>query len=108
MENIPFSKWLEIDLRTAKILEVEEIDGKDKLYKLSLEVGKEKRILVAGIKEFYSKDELVGKTIILFANLEPKKFGEIESQGMLLAADKQGKPFLLTIEEETESGLKVM
>ncbi|MBI2597749.1 MAG: hypothetical protein HYW50_00975 [Candidatus Diapherotrites archaeon] len=109
MATVPFSKWLELDLRTAKIIEVHDIEGKDKLYRLELEVGKEKRTLVAGLKDSYSKEELAGKTVVLFSNLEPKKIAGIESQGMLLAAtDKLGKPIILTTDKKLESGLKIM
>ncbi len=109
MEKVPFSKWLEIELKTAKIIDVQDIEGKDKLFRLTLELGEEQRTLVAGIKKFYSKEELIGKTIILFANLEPKKFGDIESNGMLLAAtDSVGRPILLTTDKETKSGCKIM
>ena len=107
METVPFSKWLELDLRTAKILEVHDIEKKDKLYKLTIEIGKEKRELVAGIKQHYSKEELIGKTIVVFTNLEPKNFAGIESKGMLLAADQEGKPVLLVPDKKVNSGEKI-
>ena len=81
-----FSDWEKIDLRVAEILEVEEIKGADKLFKLKIDLGTETRIIVAGMKPYYSKQELEGKRIIVFTNLEPKKLRGIESQGMLLAA----------------------
>lgn len=109
MPTIPFSKWLEIELKTAKIVSAEDIAGKDKLFKLTLEIGKETRTLVAGLKPMYSKEELVGKTVVLFSNLEPKTIAGIESKGMILAAaDKLGKPILLTTDKESESGAKIM
>ena len=87
MEGIAtFSDWEKIDLHVAEILEVEEIKGADKLYKLKIDLGTETRTLVAGLKQYYSKQELEGKRIIVFINLEPKKLKGIESQGMLLAA----------------------
>ena len=110
-EIIPFSEWQKIDLRTAKILDVEEIDKADKLYKLSIDLGKElgKRTLVAGIKKHYKKEELKGKTIIVFTNLEPRKLKGIESQGMLLAAvsSDERDVFLLQPEKEIELGSRV-
>ena len=81
-----FSDWGKIDLRVAEILEVEEIKGADKLFKLKIDLGTETRTLVAGIKQYYTKQELEGKRIIVFTNLEPKTLRGIESQGMLLAA----------------------
>jgi len=81
-----FSDWEKIDLRVAEILEVEEIKGADKLFKLKIDLGTETRTIVAGIKPYYTKQELEGKRIIVFTNLEPKTLKGIESQGMLLAA----------------------
>ena len=81
-----FSDWEKIDLRVAEILEVEEIKGADKLFKLKIDLGTETRIIVAGMKPYYTKQELEGKRIIVFTNLEPKTLKGIESQGMVLAA----------------------
>jgi len=104
---VSFSDWEKIELKTAKILGVEDIEGKDKLYKLKISLGEEERTLVAGIKPFYEKEELEGKTIIVVANLEPAKIAGIESQGMLLAVeDKDGKYSLLTTDREVEAGKK--
>lgn len=97
-----------VQLRTAKIVHVEDIPNKDKLYKLTLEVGNETRTLVAGVKVWYAKEDLLGKTIAIVANLEPKKLGGVESQGMLLAAlDNEGKFSLLVAEREVKSGTEV-
>src|SRR3989344_4136192 len=87
-ETIKFSDWQKLDLRTGKILNIEDVEGADKLYKLSVDLGKElgKRTIVAGIKEHYKKEQLKNKTCIIFTNLEPRKIRGIESQGMLLAA----------------------
>jgi methionyl-tRNA synthetase len=84
-ENISFSDWEKLDLRNAEVLEVEDIDGADKLYKLKIDLGTETRTLVAGLKQNYTKDELIGKRIIVFTNLEPKTIKGIESKGMILA-----------------------
>ena len=88
---VNFSDWEKIDLRVAQILEVEEIEGADKLWKLTVDIGDEigKRVICAGIKEHYSKEELKDKKIIVFTNLAPRKMKGIESQGMLLAAVKE-------------------
>ena len=86
-----FSDWEKLDLRVAEIKKVEEIKGADKLYKLTLDVGElRERIICAGIKKYYSKDELIGKKIIYFSNLKPRILKGIESQGMLLAASTNG------------------
>ncbi|MEK6902016.1 MAG: hypothetical protein AABX02_00315 [archaeon] len=98
-----------IQLRTAKITSVEPVMGKDKLYKIEIEVGAEKRTIVSGIRGWYpNPEELVGKTIAIVANLEPKKLGGIVSQGMLLAAlDDEGKFSLLVAEKEVKSGAEI-
>ena len=93
---IEFKDWRKIDLRVGKILEVEEIVGADKLYKLTVDVGKEigKKTICAGIKEYYKKSDLEGMKIVVFTNLQPRKMRGIESEGMLLAAvssNKEGK-----------------
>ena len=74
-------------MRVGEIIEVEDIEGADKLFKLKISVGElGEHVICAGIKPYYSKEELVGKKIILLANLAPQKIKGIESQGMLLAA----------------------
>ena len=83
---IEFKDWKKLDFRVGKILEVEDIKGADKLYKLRIDIGEEKRTLVAGLKEFYSKEQLKNKICIVFTNLEPKTLRGVQSQGMLLAA----------------------
>jgi methionyl-tRNA synthetase len=110
-ETIKFSDWEKIDLRIAKILKVEDVEGADKLYKLEIDAGKElgKRTILAGIKQHYEKEELKGKNIIIVANLEPRKLKGIESQGMLLAAvsDNHDKISLLMPDKKTEAGTKI-
>ena len=111
MEGIvTFDDWSKLDLRVGTIKKVEDIEGADKLYKLEVETGKgDKRTICAGIKEYYSKDDLKGKQIIVVVNLEPRKMRGIESQGMLLAAssDDHKKVVLVSPEKKVDSGLKV-
>lgn len=110
-ETIPFSEWEKLDLRVGKILKIEDIENADKLYKLTVDLGKElgKRTVCAGLKSYYSKDELKGKKIILFVNLAPRKLKGIESQGMILASvnEKENKVILLSPEKDIEIGSKV-
>lgn len=98
-----------IQLRTAKIVAVERIPSKDKLLKLTLEVGNETRTIVSGIRTFFPDENvLVGKMIAIVANLEPKKLGGVLSEGMLLAAlDDEGKFSLLVAENDVKSGAEV-
>ena len=109
MEIIKFSDWEKLDLRTGKIIEVKDIENTDKLYKLLLDLGKEKRTLVAGLKPYYKKEELQGKRCIVFTNLEPRRIRGIESQGMILAASSEdkNKVRLLQPDEEIKEGSRV-
>ena len=105
-EEIDYEDFSKLDIRIAQIKKVEDIDGADKLYKLILDVGNEigERTICAGIKEFYSIEELEGKLIVVIVNLAPRKLKGIESQGMLLAADEDGKPTLLSPEKDVKIG----
>ena len=108
-EIVDFSDWSKLDLRVAQIKEVEDIEGVDKLYKLTVDVGSEigERIVCAGLKEFYSKEDLKDKKIILFVNLTPRKMRGIESQGMLLAATGKNNVILISPEKDVELGARV-
>ncbi len=108
MDNITFDDFAKIDLRVAEIKSCEEIEGADKLYKLDIDVGEE-RTIVAGIKQHYAKDELIGKKIVIVANLEPRKLRGILSHGMLLAASNEDKSsvVLLTPDKDIPNGSKV-
>ena len=102
---ITFDDFKKIELKVGEILEVEEVSGADKLYKLKVNTGEE-RTLVAGIKKYYSKGELIGKKIIVICNLEERKLKGITSEGMLLAASNEDKEnvVLLTVEKDIENG----
>ncbi len=106
---VSFEDWQKLDLRVGKILEVEDIEGADKLYKFLVDVGDEKRIICAGIKEFYSKEELKNKKVIVFTNLAFRKMRGVESQGMILAAcnEDESKVILVTPEKDIEVGCRV-
>ncbi|MBT4165741.1 methionine--tRNA ligase subunit beta [archaeon] len=86
MDNVKFEDWMKLDLRVAEILEADEVEGADKLVKLKVDMGTESRVLMAGLKKHYSKDDLIGKRVIVFANLEPRVIRGVESKGMVLAA----------------------
>lgn len=106
--EISFDDFKKLDLRVAEIVEAEKIEKSNKLIKLQIMVGGEKRQIVAGVSKYYTPEELVGKSIIVVANLKPAKLmGEL-SQGMMLAAknDEQGL-CLLTTEKPMNSGSEV-
>lgn len=108
---VAFSDWSKVDLRVGKIIKVEEIEGADKLWKLTVDLGSEigKRTICAGIKEYYNKDELKGKKIVVVVNLQPRKMRGIESQGMLLAActENEEEVILVSPEKDIIVGSKV-
>ncbi len=94
MENIiQFEDFAKVDLQVGEIKNVEEIAGADKLWKLNVDLGEiGERVICAGIKEYYSKEDLMNKKIIVVVNLAPRKMRGIESQGMLLAASDKFTP----------------
>ncbi len=107
--TINYADFSKLDLRVAQIKEVEDIEGADKLYKLMVDIGDENRTICAGIKPYYSAEELTGKKIILLTNLEPRTLRGVTSQGMLLAAlsDNGKKVILLTVDSDIEVGSRV-
>jgi methionyl-tRNA synthetase len=104
--NIKFEDFAKVELKVAQIKKVEEIEGADKLYKLTLDDGAGERIICAGIKQFYKIEELKNKKIIIVANLAPRKLRGIESRGMLLAASNRDhtQVSLITPDSEIEVG----
>ena len=107
--TVNFNDWEKLDLRVGEILEIEDIPGADKLYKLKIDLGTETRTVVAGLKKNYTKDELEGKRVILFCNLEPRKLKGIESKGMILAAvnDDHSEVKLIQPDGDIELGSRV-
>jgi methionyl-tRNA synthetase len=91
----------------AKVVEAHAIEGADRLLRLVVDLGGETRQLVAGIKKSYLPDSLVGKRIIVVANLKPAVLRGVESRGMLLAASTDEGPILATFEKEVAAGSKV-
>jgi methionyl-tRNA synthetase len=108
--TIQFDDFAKVELKVAQIKEVEEIEGANKLYKLTLDDGTENgRTICAGIKEFYSAEELINKKIIIVANLAPRKLRGIESCGMLLAASNEDHSVvsLISSDKEINNGSRV-
>ncbi|MCI0529243.1 MAG: methionine--tRNA ligase subunit beta, partial [Nitrospira sp.] len=104
---IPIEEFAKVDLRVAEILVAERIQSSSRLIKLQVDLGTEKRTVVAGIAESYTPEELIGRKVVLVANLKPAKLMGVESQGMVLAAVKDKKAILLTLDREVEVGAKV-
>ena len=105
MSTISYDEFKKMDIRIGKIVSAEEIPKSRKLIKLLVDLGEdEPRQLVAGIKEYYSPAELVGRHVVVLANLEPVKLMGVESNGMILAGDVDGKPVLLAPDAEVPPG----
>ncbi len=106
---VSFEDWSKLDLKVGKIIEVEDIEDADKLYKMEIDIGSEKRTVCAGLKQYYSKEDLKDKKIILFVNLAPRKMRGIESQGMILAAvnEDETKVRLIQPDGDVEVGARV-
>jgi len=106
-ELVSYEDFKKLDIRVALIESVEKVPKADKLYKLSIALGDEKRTLVAGLAEQYKADDLKGKKIVILANLEPRKLRGIQSEGMLLAAVDGDIVSVLTPDKEIPSGAKI-
>ncbi|WP_039767516.1 methionine--tRNA ligase [Caldicellulosiruptor sp. F32] len=106
-EYISIEDFAKIELKVAKILEAEKIEGADKLLKLIVDLGDERRQIVAGIAKHYKPEELIGKKIVVVANLKPAKLRGVESQGMLLAASIDDELCLITPEKDIKEGARV-
>lgn len=105
--DINFEEFKKVDLRVVKILEATRVEGSDKLIKLLVDLGEEKRQIIAGIGKVYDPDSLTGKEVLIVANLEPRMLMGLESQGMILAAHDESGPVLITPEREVLPGNKI-
>jgi methionyl-tRNA synthetase len=100
-ERISIDTFMNVELRTAKVIAAEAVPKSKKLIKLQVDLGNEERTILAGIAEAYQPESLVGRTIVIVANLKPAKLMGIESNGMVLAASPEGgKPVLVTVEAD--------
>lgn len=108
-DMISFDEFQKLDLRVAKVLEAEKIEGSNKLLKVQVEVGDEERQLVAGIAKHYTPEELVGKKVVMVYNLKPAKIFGVKSNGMILAASTDDDDILAvtTPDKDLPTGSKV-
>ncbi len=105
---ITFDQFGKLDLRVARVLEVEKIEGSNKLLKVQVQLGEEKRQLVAGISKHYEPEELAGKKVIMVANLKPATIFGVKSNGMILAASNdEGNLTVTTVDRDITSGARV-
>ncbi len=107
-DTIEFPDFAKVQLRVARIIEAEPVEASDKLMKLQVKIGDEKRQILAGIKQKYTAEQLIGRQVVVVANLKPRKMMGLESQGMVLAADDaDGQAILLEPEHEAPEGASV-
>lgn len=105
---ITYEDLKKVELKVAKILEAEKVEGSDKLVKLQINLGAEKKQIVAGIAQYYEPEKLIGREIIVVTNLEQRILRGVESNGMLLAAtDGENGPVLLMPDKEIAPGSEV-
>ena len=106
--EITIEEFAKLDIRVGKVLKAERVPGARKLMRLEVDLGEERpRQLVAGLVGSYEPEELVGMSVVVLANLKPRKFMGVLSEGMLLAADVNGRPVLLTVAGEVPPGSRV-
>ena len=109
-ENISFEEFSKVSLRLGKIKKIEYLPKLTKVYKAEVDLGSERRIVAIGAAMHYKPEELEEKLVIVCTNLSPRRIGNVESKGMILALDgMEGRPIFLTIdtEEQVELGSKV-
>lgn len=102
--QISIDDFAKVDLRVALVKEAEKVKGADRLLKLQLDLGSETRTVVAGVAQYYSPESLVGKRVIVVANLAPVKLRGVTSSGMILAASEGDSLGVLTVEKELPPG----
>lgn len=107
MDYIEYDDFAKLDIGIVKIVEAEKLEGSRNLIKLTVNDGKEQRVIVSGISGSYTPEELVGKKIVMLLNLKPKKIFNIESNGMILAAENGENISLLTCDKELPEGSKI-
>ena len=101
---ITFDDFMRLDIRIGTVKAADKVEGADKLIRLELDCGGEHRQVVAGMAPTYTPEEFIGKQVPILVNLEPRKLRGVESQGMILAVDVDGKPVMLIPDKEVPSG----
>ena len=104
---ISIDDFKKVELKVAKVISAERVEGSEKLLKLQVDLGEEKRQIIAGIGKAYNSEDLIGKQIIIVANLEPRSLMGFENQGMVLAANGEAGPVLIMPEKEVNSGTEL-
>lgn len=102
---INFDEFLKVELRVAEVIGASRVEGSEKLLRLDVSLGEEKRQILAGIGKSYAPEDLIGKSVVIVANLEPRMLMGLESQGMIIAAvDESGLPIVMVPEKKVSPG----
>ena len=104
---ISIDDFKKVELKVVKVISAERVEGSEKLLKLEVDLGGEKRQIIAGIGKAYNPEDLTGKEIIIIANLEPRLLMGLESQGMVLAVNDASGPVLLVPDKEVAPGTEI-
>ncbi|HWP83936.1 MAG TPA: methionine--tRNA ligase [Terriglobia bacterium] len=109
LPRLPIEEFLKWDLRVGEVLAAERVKGATKLLRLEVDIGSEVRQVLAGIAEYYEPEKLVGRKVVILANLEPRKLRGLESNGMLLAASvgKEDRPVIVSFTEDVPNGARL-
>ena len=107
-DYIEFDEWEKLDIRVGKVIECEPVKKSKKLLRFTLEVGNEKRQILSGISQFHKPEELIGKNVVFIANLKPRKMMGLDSCGMILSAEHDGKLTVLTTLNDVQSGAQIV
>ncbi|ANW99532.1 methionine--tRNA ligase [Thermoclostridium stercorarium subsp. thermolacticum DSM 2910] len=107
LPQVLIDDFAKLDLRVAKVISCEKVKKSEKLLKLELDIGIETRQVVSGIAKYYKPEDLIGKKVVIIANLKPAKLMGIESQGMILAASNEDKLVLVTVDGDIPAGSKI-
>lgn len=107
MATISHDDFKKLELRVAKVIATERVPNSEKLVKLRVSLGDAERQIIAGVGKVYEPESLIGREIVVVANLEPRMLMGLESQGMLLAATSDGEPVLLMPDREVPPGAEI-
>lgn len=107
MDYIGIEEFKKLDIRVGEVLSATRVPGTDKLIELEVDIGSEVRHLITGLYPLYRPADLVGRRIIVLANLQPRKVKGVESRGMLLAAEWGGEIGLLGVDKDAPSGARI-
>lgn len=104
---VTYEQFKELDIRVGRVVSAEPIPGRTRIMKGEVDIGAETRQVVIGGAEHFEPSQMVGRTVIVLANLEPRAVAGVDSEAMLLAADVGGRPFWLTVPDGPQPGSRI-